>query len=111
MALIEVKGCIYDEGEFRKSHGYESFDPVGREAFVNHIHLEGTDRETVATSVIALWTTEMCSRWPTRTFRIYRQVETDEVTIRFHMVRPDWPNWCEDGIEIITVCGANTMVQ
>jgi hypothetical protein len=45
----------------------------------------------------------MRSRWPDRTFRIYRQVEADEVTFRFHLVRPSLPNWCEKEIEIITV--------
>jgi hypothetical protein len=48
----------------------------------------------------------MRSRWPDRTFRLYRQVEAGEVTIRFHLVRPGLPNWCELGTEVITVGGA-----
>jgi hypothetical protein len=106
VALIEVEGCIFDERLLTLSHGFESLDPVGREAFVNHLHLGGYGRVKEAQDVIESWVADMRSLWPSRTFRIYRQVEADEVTIRFHLVRPELPNWCEQGIEIICVSGA-----
>jgi hypothetical protein len=106
VALIEVEGCIFDERRLGLSHGFESLDPVGREAFVNHLHLAGGERAREAQGIIDSWATEMRSRWPGRAFRIYRQVEADEVTIRFHLVRPGLPDWCDQGIEIITVAGA-----
>jgi hypothetical protein len=108
MTLIEVGGCVFDERQFALSHGFESLDPVGREAFINHVHLAGVDRENVARQTIELWAAEMRSRWPDRTFRIYRQAEAGETTLRFHAVRPGFANWCEEGIEIITV-GAGTV--
>jgi hypothetical protein len=105
VALIEVDGCIFDERQLSCSHGFESLDPVGREAFVNHLHIAGSDRVRAARGVIEAWAAEMLSRWADRTFRIYRQLEADEITIRFHVVRPGVPNWCEEGVEIITVGG------
>jgi len=36
-------------------------------------------------------------------FRIYRDLKSDEVIIRFHMARRGLPNWCDEGIEIIVV--------
>jgi hypothetical protein len=103
MNLIEVEGCVFDKRQLSVSHGFESLDPVGREAFVNHMHFAGDDRENVARQTIESWTAEMRSRWPNRTFRIYRQAETGEITLRFHVVRPSLANWCEGEIEIITV--------
>ena len=105
MALAEVDGCIYDVDQFRLSRGFEGLDPIGREAFVNHLHLNGADRAAAAEQNIKSWVAEMRARWPESAFRIYRQVEDDEVTIRFHMVRLGLPNWCEGGIEIIDVDG------
>jgi hypothetical protein len=95
MPLIEVGGCVFEAEQFGLSHGFESLDLVGREAFVNHLHLAGEDRILAAERIIGSWVAEMRSRWPDRTFRIYRQVEADEVTFRFHLVRPSLPNWCE----------------
>jgi hypothetical protein len=103
VALVEVAGCIFDAGQLGLAHGYEGLDPVGREAFVNHLHLADDDREAAATRVIESWAGEMSSGWPDREFRIYRQVEAGEVTIRFHMVRPGLPDWCEEGVEVIIV--------
>jgi hypothetical protein len=103
VVLVEIGGCIFDAGQVGLSHGYEGLDPVGREAFVNHLHLTAADREIAAARVIESWVTEMRAGWPGREFRIYRQVEAGEVTIRFHLVRPNLPNWCEDGIEVIIV--------
>lgn len=108
MALAEVEGCVFDEQQLRVSHGYESLDPVAREAFVNHRHLAGAGRAGDAQAVIESWAAEMRSRWPNRTFRIYREAEADEVTIRFHLVRPGMPNWCEQGVEVITVGDAES---
>jgi hypothetical protein len=106
MPLIELDGCVYDERQFASSHGFESLDPVGREAFVNHLHLGGDDRNGIASQVIEAWATEMRSRWPNRRFRIYRHSSPGEVTIRFHLVRPGIPNWCEEGLEIIEIKAA-----
>ena len=103
MALVEVEECIFDAGQLRLSHGYEGLDTVGREAFVNHLHLTADDRVSAAAGIIGSWAADMRARWPDRAFRIYRQVEPGEVTIRFHRVRLGVPNWCEDGIEVIVV--------
>ncbi len=101
--LIEVDGCVYDEQSFKTSHGYERMDEIGREAFVNHIHINGDDRHAQVKSMIDHWTREMKVKWPDRAFRIYRQVEPDEISIRFHMVREDLPDWCDSGLDIIEV--------
>jgi hypothetical protein len=103
VALIEVGECIFDEQQFGRSHGFDSLDPVGREAFVNHVHLAGSDSGEAAARIVASWVAEMRTRWPDKTFRIYRAVQGNEVTVRFHLARPGLPNWCEQGIEIITV--------
>jgi len=105
MALIEVDGCVYDEEQFAYFNGYARLDPVGREAFVNHTHVSGDDRAEAAERIIQGWSAEMRLRWPGLTFRIYRHVEADEVTIRFHVVRPGVPSWCERGVEVILVNG------
>ena len=101
--LVEVDSCVFDAEQFRLSHGFESLDVVAREAFVNHLQLSGEDRAEVAERVIRSWAAEMKARWPGRVFRIYRQVESEEVTIRFHTARPGLPNWCESGVEVIVV--------
>jgi hypothetical protein len=103
LALIEIGECVFDERQYRSSHGFESLDPIAQEAFVNHLHLSGGTASDDAERIVNAWATEMRKRWPNREFRIYRQVEHSEITIRFHMVRPDLANWCEQGIEIITV--------
>ncbi len=105
MALVEVGGCVFDEGQLGLSCGYESLDTIGREAFVNHTHLDAADREAEAARVIEAWAAEMRARWPSRVFRIYRHAEAGEVTVRFHTVRLGVPDWCEVGVEVITVGG------
>ncbi len=59
MSLVEVDGCIYDEQQLESSHGFESLDPVGREAFVNHIHVNGDDRHNIACRIVEMWAEEM----------------------------------------------------
>jgi hypothetical protein len=103
MALVEVDACIYDELQLARSFGFESLDPVGREAFVNHMHINGEGRHGIADRIIESWAAEMRSRWPGQTFRIYKDSPPDEVIIRFHRVRPGISNWCEEGVEIIMV--------
>lgn len=107
MGLVEVDECVFDDEQLSLSRGFESLDPVGREAFVNHMHLAGADRAAAANRVIASWAVEMRARWPEREFRVYRHVAPGEVTIRFHMVRPGLPNWCEDEdlVEVLVVGG------
>ncbi len=105
VALIEVCGCVFDAEQLTCSHGFESLDPIGREAFVNHIHLGGADRVAEAERVIRGRAEEMRAGWPDRTFRIYRHAEEDEITVRFHVVRPGSPNWCESKVEVIVVNG------
>jgi hypothetical protein len=106
VGLIEVGGCVFDSAQLARSRGYESLDPIGREAFVNHVHLTGTGRTDAADRMIAGWVAEMEARWPGRGFRIYRAAQPAEVTIRFHVIRPGSANWCElgaEGVEVITV--------
>jgi hypothetical protein len=103
VALVEVAGCIFDAEQLALAHGYEGLDPVGREAFVNHLHLTSGDRVAAAEQIIASWIAEMKARWPGRVFQIYRDLKSDEVIIRFHMARRGLPNWCDEGIEIIVV--------
>jgi hypothetical protein len=88
-------GCVYDAELFPRSHGFETLDLVGREAFVNHIHVSGDDRERQADEIIAAWSANMSSNWPTRIFRIYRDIVDDEIIVRFHMVRPGVVNWSD----------------
>jgi hypothetical protein len=105
MPLIEKNGCIFDAEQLPRAIGYQDLDPVGQEAFVNHLHIDGDDRQHVAEQRINLWAAEMRSRWPGKTFRLYRQISESEIVIRFHVVRPGLPNWCESGVEIVTVSG------
>ncbi len=106
MALVEFDGCIYDEQQLRSSHGFESLDPVGREAFVNHLHLSGDDHLATAGRIVDGWAAELRRRWPDWEFRIYRDRRPNEVLVRFHLVRLGIPNWCEEALEIITVNAA-----
>jgi hypothetical protein len=103
MTLEEAGECIFDAEQLKLSHGYEWLDSVGREAFVNHVHFNADDREVAAAQTIEMWIAEMRTRWPDRVFRIYRQFEPHEITIRFHAVRPGMPNWCEEEVEVIIV--------
>ena len=103
MALVEFDGCIFDQHQLDLSRGFESLDPVAREAFVNHLHIDGEDRHTAADRIIRLWAAEMQARWPDRVFRIYRQSEPSDVTIRFHMVCPELPNWSDSCLDIIEI--------
>src|SRR4051794_31395340 len=80
MTLVEVDGCIFDKQQLALSHGFDDLDPVARETLVNHIHLDGDDRQAVADRFIRSWAAEMCSRWPDRTFRILRG--PNKMTIR-----------------------------
>jgi hypothetical protein len=111
MALIEIGDCVFDRKQFGLSHGFETLDPGAQEAFVNHLHIAGEDAAAEANRVIELWINEMRSRWPNRSFRIYRQIEPLEITIRFHLVRPGLPNWCEQEIEIIMVSPMDHTVE
>jgi len=101
--LVEIDGCIFDETQMRSSHGYEALDAIGKESFVNHIHLDAVDRKKESEKIIEAWAGEMKLKWPGNEFRIYRQIEEDEITVRFHLVRTSEPNWCESGIEIIEI--------
>jgi hypothetical protein len=103
MTLVEIDGCIFDKQQLALSHGFDDLDPVARETLVNHIHLDGDDRQAVADRFIRSWATEMRSRWPDRTFRILRQTESSEVIISFHMRRPGHAEWCGAGVEVIEV--------
>ena len=103
MNLIEIGDCVFDRKQYDLSCGFEALDPVGREAFVNHLHLAGENAAHEADRIIESWINEMRLRWPGRTFRIYRHVDRAEITIRFHLVRPGLLNWCDQDIEIITV--------
>ncbi len=105
MALIEIGECIFDQQQYDSSHGFESLDPIAQEAFVYHLHLAGDAAASEADRIVESWTYEMRRRWSNRAFRIYRHMDPPEITIRFHMIRPGLANWCEQGVEIITVGG------
>jgi hypothetical protein len=101
--LIERNGCIFVEDLLNGAHGFDHLDAVGQEAFVNHVHLGGRDRKKNADSIISEWTKEMRANWKGRVFRIYRDVNLDEIVIRFHLRREGVPNWFELGIEITEI--------
>jgi len=101
--LVEIDGCIFDKRQFKKSHGFEQMDSVGKEAFVNHVHLNGHNKERDAQALINSWTEEMKSKWLGKKFKIYKQIEPHEIILRFHIVREDEPDWCDSGLEIIEV--------
>lgn len=103
--LIERNGCFFDESELKNSHGYERLDPVGQETFVNHIHLDGPDRETSAMNIISGWKVEMKDKWPNVVFKIYLHRQNNEIIVRFHRHRSDIPDWADSGpdLSIITV--------
>ncbi len=103
MPLVEVGECVFDARLLEQSHGFEVLDAVGQEAYVNHTHITGKDADRGANRIIESWAAEMRECWPQRRFRIYRQTQETDVTIRFHQVRDGMPNWCEQDIEIITV--------
>ena len=98
--LIEVDECIFDDEQFKLSHGFENLDGVGKEAFVNHIHFDEGEYEKEAQAKIDEWTREMIENWPNRLFKIYRHKQDDEVTVRFHLVRENEVDWCESCAEI-----------
>jgi len=101
-ALIEIDGCVFDKAQLRVTHGHEKLDPIAKEAFVNHIHFSGRSRQEKAENQIQEWKREM-QKWPDSSFRIYRQIDTKEIIIRFHLVRSGLPNWCDEfhGLEVI----------
>jgi hypothetical protein len=103
MTLVELDDGIYDVRLLGLAHGFEALDPIAREAFINHTHIDGDDRLSIAERIIESWAGEMRARWPGCGFRIYRQIGPEEVTIRFHRVRAGVANWCEEGIEVIEV--------
>lgn len=101
--LIQIEECIFDQSELQGAHGFEELDPVGKEAFVNHIHFEGKNRRQESEGIIQGWIKEMKAKFPRKTFRIYKNVGRREITIRFHVVREGVPNWADscDGIQEI----------
>lgn len=103
--LVERDGCVFDDSQFKNSYGYESLDPVAQEAFVNHIHLDGTNREETAKRIIEAWVREMMLKWPNSIFKIYEHRDEDEIVIRFHRYRAEFPDWSHDKkLTITTVC-------
>jgi hypothetical protein len=105
--LIERNGCIFDKDQVAHSFGYEGLDPVGQEAFVNHVHFDEPDRKKRIETLISSWEAEMKAKWPGKVFHIYVQEEPDEITARFHMVRTNFPNWLDgelEGMVIKRVC-------
>ena len=101
--LIEADECIFDRDLLKSSSGFDSLDPVGKEAFVNHMHVDGENRIAESDCIIQDWISEMNAKWPGRVFRIYRDVRPEEVIIRFHLVRQRVPDWCDSDLEIIQV--------
>lgn len=101
--LTQIDDCIFDAVQLRLSHGYEDLDVVAQESFVNHIHIDGLIRISLAEKLISEWTDEMRSRWPHHQFRIYFEEDPEEVTVRFHRVREGLPNWYDSGLPNVRV--------
>jgi hypothetical protein len=101
--LVEVEGCVFDATQLPLSHGHSDLDPVAKEAFVNHIHLEGPDCASRADAIVLAWCQELRDGWPKARFRIYREVGRGEATVRFHMVRQGVANWAEACDRIVAV--------
>ncbi len=95
--LIETDGCVFDRKELPNSHGYRGLDAVGQEAFVNHVHFAGMDRQSQAQKLVQVWSKELRANWPHDRFRIYWCEDDSEITLRFHRVRERMPNWYESG--------------
>ena len=100
MELVEIDQCIYIRKEYEHSRGFEGEDRVGRESFVNHIHIEGKNHLRNADDHIQRLCTALKAGWPNARFRIYHQIDPSESTVRFHMVRESEPNWCSESGEI-----------
>ena len=101
--LVEINGCVFLAEELRHSHGYERLDDIGKEAFVNHVHIEGNGHRPKSDAWVKRVSEALRQGWPGQRFRIYRQSEKRETIMRFHKVRESKPNWCESGVEIIEV--------
>jgi hypothetical protein len=108
--IIVRDECIFDKEQLDKSHGYEGLDPIGQESFVNYLHFEGINSKEMSDKILKTWSCELTQKWPSDTFRIYRQTESGEITIRFHKVRPNYANWAEAGVEILEI-GPNKPMQ
>jgi hypothetical protein len=101
--LVRSGDCVFDREQLIHSFGYESLDAVGREAFVNHIHLEGENRERLANELVSDWSDELREKWPLERFRIYWCEDVSEITVRFHRVRDGVPNWYDSGLSNVRV--------
>lgn len=106
--LVEMNGCVYLESEMLVAHGHEDLDAVGREAFVNHVHISGSDHETKSTRLVERIVSELKRGWPGRMFRVYSEIRPDESIVRFHMVREAMPNWCDATIEGLVIMDIRT---
>jgi hypothetical protein len=102
-SLIEHNDCIFDKDQLVHSFGYASLDPVGQEAFVNHVHFSGTNFRELSQVLISTWENEMKTKWSHFVFRIYLQEEADEHIVRFHRVRMGIPDWCKDGVQGVVI--------
>jgi hypothetical protein len=101
--LIELNDCIFDQDQLSHSFGYENLDPVGQEAFVNHVHFSGINFQEHSRMLMAAWENEMETKWSNFVFRIYLQQGANENTLRFHRVRQGIPNWYKDEGENIII--------
>ena len=101
--LIESHRCVFDRELLSNSHGYGELDLVGQEAFVNHVHFMGLNRESQAKELVQIWSEELRAKWPHDRFRIYWHEDDSEITVRFHRVREGMPNWYESGLPNVQV--------
>jgi hypothetical protein len=54
---------VFDREQLSHSFGYQELDAVGQEAFVNHIHFEGENREHQAKELVQDWIEELREKW------------------------------------------------
>ena len=95
--LVRSGDCVFDREQLSHSFGYQELDAVGQEAFVNHIHFEGENREHQAKELVQGWIEELREKWPRDRFRIYWCEDESEITVRFHRVHEGMPNWYDSG--------------
>jgi hypothetical protein len=103
--IVKLRGLYLIHDQIDKSFGHEGLDSVGKESFINHIHIMGPDRLGKSLKIINWWVAQLMRNWPKVSFRIYQIVSRGEVTLRLHSVRNGVPNWSEDKNGLIVING------
>jgi hypothetical protein len=103
--LVEFDGCIVISGESESRRHLSSFsgDPVGFEAFVNHIHLDDVltsavgrparrEMITIGEHIIKVWSERLRGILRGRSILFYLGGSRG-VTLRFHVARNKGAEW------------------